>query len=571
MDMDQRILFYCTGDETQGPGTAARIRRCISLARYLKCHRGAIVSFLVSDGLTETSEVHGAGFSVQILEKDEDQSGSLDHSLNLFRPDVCVFDCPDIDESLLSICRRYDVVIVCLDHLGAGLRDADLVINPTLDHENAYYRGLEYAVFPDEASRTMPVLRRDGVTILIYCDEDEYVRLGELVLRKASEIAGVRCFFLVTESGFSRRRLHVYENPGEPPTTASENTPNPSDLLDQGSIVISSDESVLLEAMHRGIPSMIIPKYDYQVALANRYERLGGTISARIVRDGVETQFHEALTRLLDIKVQHGLSTCGKRIAAENGLGPVAGIIGICQLLEWDTAFFGFGIATLNVSRLTEPIVKYAVRACEHWHVDCLYYLADCHHAQSVHLAEKHGFHFVDIRLTFEYLTDDSSLPERDQSGTVSVRPHIPEDVPFLKSIASESYVDSRYYFDEHFPRERCKAFYTEWIEKSCYGYADKVLVAELDGRPVGYITCQLCSKHLGAIELVGVDRDARGNSVGKALVHGALSWFASRGMEVVEVVTQGRNYAAQRLYERCGFVTKMTQLWYHKWFRKEM
>jgi ribosomal protein S18 acetylase RimI-like enzyme len=33
-----------------------------------------------------------------------------------------------------------------------------------------------------------------------------------------------------------------------------------------------------------------------------------------------------------------------------------------------------------------------------------------------------------------------------------------------------------------------------------------------------------------------------------------------------VSVVTQGRNVAAQRLYQRAGFVTASTQLWYHRW-----
>ena len=34
------------------------------------------------------------------------------------------------------------------------------------------------------------------------------------------------------------------------------------------------------------------------------------------------------------------------------------------------------------------------------------------------------------------------------------------------------------------------------------------------------------------------------------------------------KIICVGRNYAAQRLFQKCGFITKSTELWYHKWFR---
>jgi len=53
----------------------------------------------------------------------------------------------------------------------------------------------------------------------------------------------------------------------------------------------------------------------------------------------------------------------------------------------------------------------------------------------------------------------------------------------------------------------------------------------------------------------------------GKSLLLVALDWFASQGAKEVRVVTQGKNIAAQRLYQRCGFVIRDLQLWYHKWY----
>ena len=102
-------------------------------------------------------------------------------------------------------------------------------------------------------------------------------------------------------------------------------------------------------------------------------------------------------------------------------------------------------------------------------------------------------------------------------------------------------------------------------------GYAQAVLVAGLPGRPEGFITCHTKPElHKGQIGLVGVDEAARGHGTGRTLVLELLHWFAGQGLESVQVVTQGRNIAAQRLYEKCGFLTVEIKNWYHRWFGEE-
>lgn len=148
------------------------------------------------------------------------------------------------------------------------------------------------------------------------------------------------------------------------------------------------------------------------------------------------------------------------------------------------------------------------------------------------------------------------------------IRPAVPADLAALRAIARVSHRESRFYHDGTFPAARCDLLYETWIEKSCSGYADAVLVTELDERPVGYVTCHRRAAGVGQIGLFAVAPDSQGKGLGGALLAHALGWFAGHGLGEATVVTQGRNAAAQRLYQRCGFLTKAVELWYHQWFQ---
>jgi dTDP-4-amino-4,6-dideoxy-D-galactose acyltransferase len=79
-------------------------------------------------------------------------------------------------------------------------------------------------------------------------------------------------------------------------------------------------------------------------------------------------------------------------------------------------------------------------------------------------------------------------------------------------------------------------------------------------------VTCLRGDAGTGSIGLVGVAEAARGRGLGGRLVAAALGWFAGQGVERVEVVTQGRNVAAQRLYQAHGFRTRRVEVSFHRW-----
>lgn len=233
-----------------------------------------------------------------------------------------------------------------------------------------------------------------------------------------------------------------------------------------------------------------------------------------------------------------------------------------CRLLAWDSEFFGVRVARLDDRTLDDERAARALEWCDRQKVDCLYFLADAGDAETVRAAQRSGFGLVDIRVTLARPLD---ADQADAGLAEAVRAARPEDVGPLAAIAREAHADSRFYFDGRFPRERCADLYATWIERSCAGWADAVLVADHEGRAAGYITCQVAGTS-GRIGLVGVAPEARGRGIGRRLVRGALGWFAARPADRVEVVTQGRNVAAQALYQQHGFRTHRVELWYHRW-----
>lgn len=237
----------------------------------------------------------------------------------------------------------------------------------------------------------------------------------------------------------------------------------------------------------------------------------------------------------------------------------------ICRFLEWDSQFFGLRIGRVERNRLSRDEVPSVLQWCSAERIDCLYFLADTNAPETIEAVESYAFQMKDIRVKLFFSFSDREAP-RKFSGPGRIRPFLITDLPALRAIASTAYTDSRFYTDGRFMRDKVDLLYQTWIDRSCSGYEDIVLVSEYCDQPVGFITCKVRGG-VGEIGLVGVDQQVRKKGFGSRLVIDALSWFADHGALSVEVVTQGRNITAQQLYQRCGFRTQTLHIWYHRWF----
>ena len=279
-----------------------------------------------------------------------------------------------------------------------------------------------------------------------------------------------------------------------------------------------------------------------------------------------------ALQELLDL--DH--STIQAELEQNGAIHALSEITSLYRILDWDSEFFEFPVAFVTTRRLTrniERFIKERVRANK---VRFLEYCCNCHDPVSVRTAEDNGYRFVDIRVTLEkYLSSPEQFegsPSLRPSSDLEVVQASDSDLDYLIPATKSLYLDSRYFFDGHFAKDKLHQFYADWLKKSVRGDFDDCVFLIRDRRqkhrPFGFCSFRrkMSTDQVAVIGLFGIDPTAQRQGYARALLNGVFHQMYSRGFNKVEVVTQGRNLAAQRIYQKTGFVTQMMELWYHKW-----
>ena len=240
-------------------------------------------------------------------------------------------------------------------------------------------------------------------------------------------------------------------------------------------------------------------------------------------------------------------------------------LFNIIVSLEWDSVFWGYPISLITSERITSNIIYRVDLFLKKNKIRLIQYLCNCHDRKSVYLAENNNFEFKDIRITFEKLLT-SDLEKKVILGK-TFRKAIEADIKILKKISHSIYIDSRYYFDLNFNRKKIQVFYDEWIIKAINkSFDDECFLYCKNSRPVSYCTLRYRGNEEAIIGLFGVDKNYTGKGYGSKLINKVFNYLAMKGFKKVLVVTQGRNLQAQRFYQKEGFLTHKTELWYHNW-----
>src|SRR5262249_42687123 len=160
-----------------------------------------------------------------------------------------------------------------------------------------------------------------------------------------------------------------------------------------------------------------------------------------------------------------------------------------------------------------------------------------------------------------------SPVPRFDFPAGFALRAATPDDLPALESFAGDSFVDSRFWFDERFDRAAVRALYRLWVRNSVTSGADTVLALDRRGEAVGFRIGKVTGPGEGSLVLAGLAPGLRGLGLGLRLYAAAVHDFAARGVGLLRGVTQVRNVKVQRVLQSLGFRIDGAHVWYHKWF----
>ncbi len=562
--IERRLLIRCDGGNIPEIGTG-HVRRCLALAAELLLCPGTSLVFLMRP-TPWLERVRDAGHTVLALDETD-----------------------DLDEQLVQVARECDVHVVFLDNL-----DQSVGAIPSLQAEGRIVISMDDpSACPQADISVAPAFPGRAST---HVELDRTIFLDPLRARSGGGACAdiLASFGGYDPGGLALKFLRAWcQRPSEtsvlvalgsecPDLTAlqeiaedSENVEVATEIdlvqaLSQAELAITNGGTTLFLAAALGTPSLCVAQYPHQTANSRRVEVAGATRYLGAAQDFDPLKLvDQARDLLADPSRREAMSFAGRVLFPGLGKRELAQTLSVVERLEWDSNFFGMEIATLHPRRLTERILLFAEKACRAVSIQCLYFLADGSHEPTRVLAEQHGFRAVDDRLTYLRTTED--LPQAAPPPGVEIRTGLAADGAQLAQIAGTSYGASRYFHDGRFPKERCEQFYRDWIQKSLEGrFDDEVLVAVCEGQVAGYISCRANTANLGSIGLVGLDADFRARGIGSSLVQASLTWFEERDIPRIEVVTQGRNVAAQKLYESCGFVLHRVEKWYHNWLDED-
>lgn len=227
--------------------------------------------------------------------------------------------------------------------------------------------------------------------------------------------------------------------------------------------------------------------------------------------------------------------------------------------LTWDSCFFGYPVGKINLSITNKSKLERTL--CE---------------------SRTNGYRLIYVFIPYlESLGEDvlikyNGLLVDRKTNYLFEMENINFDAPILEeyvgsgdelySLAYDSGIYSRFFFDKNFGEESFHLLYREWVDNSLNGkIADKVFIYRKDEEIAGFVTLKI-NENKATIGLIAVCAKFRGLLIGSQLINGCKKFAFDNHAEQLFVTTQLDNNAACSFYEKNGFSKTGIVNIYHFW-----
>ncbi len=254
----------------------------------------------------------------------------------------------------------------------------------------------------------------------------------------------------------------------------------------------------------------------------------------------------------------------------------------------WDTKVVGRRIAVLKHileadgapdSDVLDDLLDKAIQHAGGRGIKCLTCKVQPLQLAAIHALERHGFLLMDTLLDFLFdfsrtPLESITLPKR--LNGLRTRLAKPEDLPEVLALNEKAFANyfGRYNSDPKLPPGTGTKVYDEWVRSSFRGWADWILVAEVDNRIGGYAAWKKASalevKHSLDIvhySLGGIDPDFFGRGLYAALTLDGMR-MAQSFANHLDGPVHVSNYPAHRAWLRLGWKIAGVRHSFHKWLQ---
>lgn len=237
--------------------------------------------------------------------------------------------------------------------------------------------------------------------------------------------------------------------------------------------------------------------------------------------------------------------------------------------LSWDSAIYnlkmgridflfseGDYLTQLEVNRALLTHLFNMTRNRGYYHISAK---SDSRDLAGIHAFIGKGYLLMDTMMKYVYnMRFEVSTPECD----LLIRSFEEKDLAEVLELTYLIFNDhfDRFHLDPSLSKEKSTELHIKWVENSCRGYADVVLLAEINERIIGFHTCRFSKKlqdiiglRVGVNDLGGVHPNCRSKGIITSINREAIKILKGK-LDYVEAPVHVHNLPVQRALSKVGY-----------------